>query len=57
MVDYVWNTRVRTHNLRCSDKKIEHDSSGIELNYSSVWHFAPLRRKGMNGVVHDDKVY
>ena len=46
VIDYVWNTRVREHNLRGSEKQIQHDSSGIELNCSSVWHFAPLRKKG-----------
>ena len=57
MVDCVWNTRVRKHNLKGSEKQIEHDSLEIELNYISVWHVAPLRRKGMNCVVHDDRVH
>ena len=48
---------VKKHNLRGSEKQIEHDSSGIELNCISVWHYAPLKKKGMNGVVHDVKVY
>ena len=46
MVDCIWNTRVREHNLRGSKKQTEHDSSGIELNCISVCHFAPLRKKG-----------
>ena len=57
MVDCIWNTRVRKHNLRGFEKQTEHDSSGIELNCISVWHYAPLRKKGMDGVVHDVKVY
>ena len=31
MMDCVWNTRVRKHNLRGSEKQTEHDSSGIVL--------------------------
>ena len=49
MVDCIWNTRVRKHNLRGSGKKnkqTEHDNSGIELNCINVWNFAPLREKG-----------
>ena len=38
--------RVRKHNLRGSEKQTEHDSSGIELNCISVWHFASLRKNG-----------
>ena len=45
MVDCIWNTRVRKHNLKGSEKQTEHDSSGIELNCISVWHFAPLKKK------------
>ena len=46
LVDCIWNTRVRKHNFRGSKKQIEHDSSRIELNCISVWHLAPLRKKG-----------
>ena len=46
MVDYIWNTRVRKHNLRGLEKQTEHDSSGIELNFISVCLFALLRKKG-----------
>ena len=31
MIDCIWNSRVRKHNLRGSERKIEHDSSKIEL--------------------------
>ena len=57
MVDCVWNTRVRKHNLKGTEKQSEHDSSVIKLNCISFWHFVPLRKKGMNDVGHDDKVY
>ena len=57
MVDSIWNTRVRKHNLRGSEKHNEHDNYEIKLNCISGWQFAPLRKKGMNGVVHVDKVY
>ena len=57
MVDCIWNNRVRKHNLRGSEKQTEHDCLGIELNCISVWHLAPLRKIGVNGVVHDDKLY
>ena len=40
------NTSVRKQNLRGSEKKTKHDSSGIELNCISVWNLAPLRKKG-----------
>ena len=46
MVDCIWNTGVRKHNLRGSEKQTEHDSLGIELNCISVWKFALLRKKG-----------
>ena len=36
----------RKHNRRGSEKQNEHDSSGIALNCISVWHFAPLGKKG-----------
>ena len=56
---YIGNddTRVRKHNLRGLEKHTEHDNSEIKLNCISGWKFAPLRQKGMNGVVHVDKVY
>ena len=57
MVDCIWNTRVRKHNLRGLEKQTKHDNLRIELNCISVWHYELLRKKGMNGVVHDVKVY
>ena len=55
MVDCIWNTRVRKHNLRGSENKM--NMIVRELICICVLHYAPQRKKGMNGVVHDDKVY
>ena len=46
MVDCLWNTRVRKHNLKGSEKHSKHDNFEIKLNYISGWQFAPLRKKG-----------
>ena len=54
MVDCIWNTS-RKHNLRGLENKM--NMIIRELMGISVWHYAPLRKKGMNGVVHDVKVY
>ena len=43
MVDYIWNTRVRKHNLRGSENKM--NMIVQELMGISVWHYAPLRKK------------
>ena len=53
MVDCIWNTRVRKHNLRGSENKM--NMIFREPMFSSVWHYAPLRKNGMNSVVHDVK--
>ena len=45
MIDCIWNTRVRKHNLRGSERHTEHDNSEIKLNCISVWHFTTLRKK------------
>ena len=55
MVDCIWNTRARKHNLRGSESKI--NMIVREPICISGWHYAPLRKKGMNGVVHVIKVY
>ena len=55
MVGCIWNTRVRKHNLKGSEKKM--NMIDWELMCINVWHYAPLRKKGMNGVVYDVKVY
>ena len=54
MVDCIWNTKVRKHNLRASKNKM--NMIVRELMCIGVWQYAPLRKKGMNGVVHDVKV-
>ena len=43
MVDCIWNTRVRKHNLRGSKNKM--NMIVRELMGISVWHYAPLKRK------------
>ena len=53
MLDCIWNTRVRKHNLRGSENKM--NMIVREPVCISVWHYAPVRKKGMNGVVHDVK--
>ena len=40
----IWNTRARKHNLRGSKSKI--NMIVQELICISVWHYAPLRKKG-----------
>ena len=54
MVDCIWNTRVRKHNLRVLKNKLT--MIVRELMCISGWHYAPLRKR-MNGVVRDVKVY
>ena len=44
MMNGIWNTRVREHNLRGSGKQKEHENSKIELNRISGWQLAPLRK-------------
>ena len=44
MVDCIWNTRVRKHNLGGSENKM--NMIVWELMCISVWHYAPLRKKG-----------
>ena len=41
MIDCIW----KKHNLRGSEKHIEHDNSEIKLNCISGLQFAPLREK------------
>ena len=55
MVDCIWNTRARKHSLRGSESKM--NIIVQELICISGWHYATLRKKCMNGVVHDVKVY
>ena len=44
--DWYMNTRVGKHNLKGSEKKNEHENSGIELNCIGGWRLAPLVKKG-----------
>ena len=45
MVDCIWNTRVRKHNLKGSENKM--NMTVRELMCISVWHYPPLRKKGL----------
>ena len=54
MVDFIWNTRVRKHNLRCLENKM--NMIVWEL-WVLVFALCTTKERGMNGVVHDVKVY
>ena len=54
MINCLWNTRVDKHNLKGSENKMNMKISEIELNCTSGWQLAPLMKKVMNGLVHDD---
>ena len=44
MVDCIRSTKVRKHNLKGSENKM--NMIVLELICISVWHYAPLRKKG-----------
>ena len=56
VIGYVWkrrNTRVGKHNFRGLENNNEPKNSEIEWSRISGWQLTPLRKIGMNGLVHD----
>ena len=49
-----WNAKVRNYNLRGSKNEMNMKVLNfMEINKRSGWQLAPLRKKVMNGSVHD----